>query len=223
MKQQEITELIDYLKGVAVVPGGALGDTLFKEAALHLKPLPGWWAMKNARVWGTMPKLDAQGRSQTKFLNNLPEILDAVGVSLAARPDLARAAVEGAMMLPDLRNVNGLTYVGPGGAIPQGCYEYLKLNDIPVPKSIAERVKPVEYLPAPSAEPVLSLPPPDVPDAVVQFVDRAAIVRKKREEAKLARVDDVQDLIKLVAVRDDIPEPVKAAIKRLAFRYDAQV
>lgn len=79
----------------------------------HLLPLPFAFVLRRAEV----------GATRSRWVNSLPELLDACGVGEEARADLVRARNEGGRLERDLRSRTGWSYVAPGAPVPPGVLE----------------------------------------------------------------------------------------------------
>lgn len=212
MNKQEIKDISAFVQAAAVPYDWP--EAFAREVALHLRPLPFRWAMRNARLWAARPNLDERGREQPKFLNDLASVLKAVGVPLGARDALARAAVTpGALMIPDLRSVDDLTYVGPDDPLPQGCYEYLVVNRLPVPP------RPVAQA---ALGPARALPSGERGMTAAEVLARVRAARRATPAARAPRAPEAREVLAILRAKDDLPPGLVHAIERLVFSAEAQ-
>lgn len=118
-----------------------LDDDRIRFMALHLAPLP--FERTRRRVHEYV--------LAHKWLSSVDELLDAAGVSTAARSDLARAVHEGGELWPSLRSMSGWEFVPRGGPYPDGVALYCREAGLPLPTGAS--VTPIALAPGPATEP----------------------------------------------------------------------
>lgn len=225
MKKEEARDIVELIRAAAVP--AHWDDRLTVEVGKHLGPLPYFWALKNAQRWAVTPKVDARGQEIPKYLTTLPEVLVAVGVPPGALDDLIKATNSpGSVLIPNLRNLNTLTLVGPDDPIPQGCYEYLVENKIPVPRNRA--IAPVDYQ-AEYRQQQAALKSGDAKGPMSRE-EALAFIRKvtgndQRALAVRSHSDvvEIRDLEEMLERHPDVPEVFAGAIKRLLYRLQGQL
>lgn len=134
-----------------------LSDDKLALMAEHLAPLPFEWVRQKVRFWMVSPNLDPQGHERPKFVSDVDSFLDACGVPIAARADLARAVEarkrhEMAEMMCDLRAFGELTYVGPNDPLPQGVCEAILVAGKELPPGRATAALPPPRSSGPPAD-----------------------------------------------------------------------
>jgi hypothetical protein len=213
-------DIVDLLREAAV-PSEWSQDRL-KLAWAHVRALPYDWTLRNARRWVANPNIDAKGNLKPKFLNTVDEVLEACGVHSKARDAVSQAAyTAGAQVMVDYRNEFELTYVGPNDPLPQGVYEHLVNNRLPVPN---REVKQVDYAALRAGSVQQALPAPDggapmSPEEAKSFIQELVKRPTAPKEQRLVSLEG-DDVLRSLAFQQ-LPTLTQDAVKRLVWKVEA--